>query len=112
MTVLEMGADDFLRKPFREEQIWEVLERLLGLEFDREAPEDVEVVAEEAELTREAVSMLGPQRISRLREAAEEADLDRAADELDQAEADHPDLVASLRALLDVYDYNQILDLL
>jgi CheY-like chemotaxis protein len=107
-SVLESGANDFLRKPFREEQIWEVLERLLGLEFSRESVQEVEVVKQEVKLTVEAVTVLGPQLIGGMRAATAALDFEVLQELFDEVAITDPGFVRSLRQLLRECDYEAL----
>jgi signal transduction histidine kinase/FixJ family two-component response regulator len=66
---LQSGADQFITKPYREDEIWNALERHLGLCFVREAPPPTSVRA--PVLTRAQVEALGTETVSLLRNAVE-----------------------------------------
>ena len=78
----------------------------------RETIKPVEAATTGVDLTPEAVSALGPELVSRLREAVVGADLDTAVAVLNKAQDGHPDVVAALRVLVVAYDYDQLLELL
>ena len=104
--VLAAGCDDFLRKPFQEGQIFQLLEKHLGVEFMYEELEptpkgeskilDEQQVTLPAELRENLLASLlyhDPQRI----EASIAA-----------LETDYPDLAAHLHNLAKEFQYNQI----
>ncbi len=104
------GADAFIMKPLQEERIWKVLEWLLDMKFVREmelADEQVQA----RKFTREDLAGLGTDTVTALFEAIESADIGAASGLLDPLEQDHPEVVAHLRAMIDVFDFDGLLEL-
>jgi len=107
-SVLESGANDFIRKPFRHERIWEVLERLLGLEFLKEEPESEAAVESTDALTPEHLAPLPPELISEMRAATAAVDFERLQELFDEVLLTDPAVASSLRQLLRKYDYEAL----
>jgi len=112
-AVLAAGCDDFLRKPYHEQEIYEVLAKHLGLGY---------VYAEEqtGDLPAHAPSELRPGQLAalpaglrnRLCEAAVELDTDRALALIDQVSGHDPAAGHALRELAHKLDYDGLLSLL
>jgi signal transduction histidine kinase/CheY-like chemotaxis protein len=66
-SVLQTGADHFIAKPFRVNEVWAAIERYLGVELVRAAPEIV--APEPNELSRADVAALGSETVRALRDA-------------------------------------------
>ena len=78
---LEIGADDFIGKPFREEELFQKIHAHLGVDYVYEAEGAVAEPEAEAELTPESLAGLPPILVDQMREAVVQADLDGLLDE-------------------------------
>ena len=96
---LDWGCDDFIRKPFRVEEIQDAVQRHLGMGQDAasDAAPDVSLAALPADLR------------ARLREAAIHADIGVLYTLLDEIAADFPPQADMLRAWTDNFAYQDIL---
>ena len=109
--VKKAGADAYIRKPFREDEIFSVLERLLDLDFIRADPKGTP--PEEAALpTPEAVAGLPEALVRAMRQAIEEGDTARLTELIEQVEEIAPAAARMLRALADRYDYETLGEIL
>ncbi|MBN2005372.1 MAG: response regulator [Anaerolineae bacterium] len=110
--ILSNGCDDFLRKPFREAEIFAMLEKHLGVRFIY-AEDEVECQSTppSVELTPEALSALPPAWLAMLHAAAISADVDATQVLLDEACPDHPALVAALSKLVANFRFDVIMTL-
>jgi len=68
-SALSTGANEFIHKPFREDEIWGALERHLGPIFEYAAPGDE--ARAPAPVERAEVLALGPSVLEQLRDAVE-----------------------------------------
>jgi CheY-like chemotaxis protein len=123
--VLSAGCDDFLRKPFKETEIIEMLHKHVGVRFvyEAEGPSEAgghsrEIDAQKpwaeitTSLTPEAFAGIPADVLLRLKDAATEArmiDIDR---EIAEIETHKASLAAALRRLACEFAYDQILVLL
>lgn len=107
--ILSEGCDDFVRKPFREEEICDVLTRHLGVQFIYQDEETTSEIAA-APLTPEQRTLLTEDWRSRARQAAAQADADVLLQLVEELRAAHPDLALALRALLEDFRFDLILD--
>jgi signal transduction histidine kinase/DNA-binding response OmpR family regulator len=109
-SVLAAGANEFIAKPFREDEIWQALERHLSVRLVRE-PRPTES-KRSMTITRDAVAALGAERIAAVREAIELGYVSRIPSILEPLRATHPELVATLSQLADDLEIEQLLRLL
>lgn len=87
--VLSVGCDDFVRKPFKPQEIYDALTKHLGVTFMYE--DDAEVATEEgaeAAIT-EALTQVSPEWISNFHEAANRADAEEMLSLITQIETEH-----------------------
>jgi len=97
-SVLQSGADQFITKPFREDEIWAALEKHLGLAFVREAPAPP-VSVRSPSLTRADVQALGAETVGALKNAFELGYVARIPAILATAPAGHERAVRELSRL-------------
>jgi CheY-like chemotaxis protein len=113
---LEVGASDFLSKPFREAELFAKIQSLLGVEYTY-AEDALEVPASgedstAGELTTEAVAVLPAQLINELHAATIDADRDRLLELIGVAESHDAQVGQGLRRLAQRFDYQSLLSLL
>ncbi|BCB25435.1 hypothetical protein SKTS_03210 [Sulfurimicrobium lacus] len=109
---LEAGADDFMRKPVRKEELYAVLEKQLGIHFAREIEAPRDGGQKTAELTAADLASLSAEARARLTEAVRELNPAKIAAELDQIRLENPELAARLLALAENMQYRQFWQLL
>ena len=109
--VKKAGADAYIRKPFREDEIFSALERLLDLDFLRADPKDT--LSEEAALpTPEAVAGLPEALVRTMLQALEEGDTALLTELIEQVDQIAPAVARMLCALADRYDYETLGEIL
>jgi len=108
--ILEAGCDDFIRKPFRQELIFQKLEEYLGVEFVRAAPVSPEPVAQEVALgdLQSQVQRQDPQWQEHLRQAAAAADGEWILQLLEPIRPDYPELVTNLEGWVQEFRFDQV----
>ncbi|MCZ6636239.1 MAG: response regulator [bacterium] len=108
------GCNDFVRKPFREEEIFDAMAKHLGVRFVYEA--ESRPAALEAEmpgtLTPEALSVVPIDRIRALYQAVVRADQELVFDLLSQIEVEHADLARALKDLVHDFRFDEIIQLI
>ena len=113
---MDVGANDFLGKPFREAELFAKIKSQLGVEYTyaEESPDEQAsgAVASADELTAEAVASLPVSLISELHAATIDADLDRLLELISVAETHDANLGRGLRVLAQRFDYRSLLGLL
>ncbi|MBA5607797.1 response regulator [Duganella sp. FT3S] len=106
---LAAGADDFLRKPVEQEALFQVLERLLGVVFERR-PRAADGPAAPAAPAATAAQMarLPASVRAALRGALRELNQPKVLDILAPYRAGHGPLVEAVAAMLQQYQYRQL----
>jgi signal transduction histidine kinase/DNA-binding response OmpR family regulator len=109
--ILSGGCDDFVRKPFVEDEIFEKLEKHLGIAFiAEEAAKGVE--PEGRPLTAEDITALPAEWREGFRKATIEADYAHLRRMLDELRKTNPEAARSLSPLVDGFQYERILSML
>lgn len=109
--IIEAGASDFLRKPFREEELLEKVAALLAAEFEYEGEEAPAAAPGEPlsdQAWAEALALLSAQMRAELMAAARELDRGRVLSLVGEVGAVAPALAARLRAHADGYRFDLI----
>jgi CheY-like chemotaxis protein len=108
--VLESGCDDFLRKPYSENDIYELLLKHLNVKF---IYEDLipSVSIERARLTPTDLVGLPDGWLVELRQAAARGRAQELLNLVDQIEGGHHRLAGALRAMVDSYEFKRIVEL-
>lgn len=115
--ILAEGCDDFVRKPFREAEIYDILAQHLGVRFiydlaQAEEPTLPVHVGGGHELNPAALAQSSPEWIARLKQATIDADRDLILALIDQIRPHDPVLAEGLVALANNFDHDQILSLI
>jgi CheY-like chemotaxis protein len=109
--LMEVGADDFLGKPFREAKLFQKIHAHVGVEYvyaddpAGAAPEDA------AELTPGSLAGWPPALVDGMRDAVITADLDQLLAKIQDVEARDPATAHGLRRLAEGFQYQKLLDL-
>ena len=113
--VLAGGADDFIGKPFREEELFQKIHAHAGVEFlyaDEPASTAQPLgTRDAAELTGESLAGVPRDVIQKMREAVIRADLDDLLAKIQEIETHEPRIAQGLRRLADHFEYQKLLDL-
>ena len=111
-VVLSAGCEGFIRKPFREGEIFEAMADHLGVRFvyDREAEPELERSAQMA-LTREALSGVSAVWTAEVHRAATQADGEMIHSLVGEIEGEHEAVASALRDLADTFRFDKIMDL-
>ncbi len=113
---LAAGADDFLTKPFREDVLFEKIERLLGVAFElsEETPsgKDPGLPAGARAPIPAALAALPVGFRRGLRDAVVKADYDLMIGMVNEIDGRDKPVALELRGLVERYEYNTLLNLL
>ena len=115
-AILAAGCDDFMRKPFKEQEIFEKIAEHLGAQFltheesassDRLQP----AALPKRDLTPEALTVMPVSWIEQLAQAALEGRSNSLNDLIESIPDAHSELAAALTHLVDNFEYETLLDL-
>ncbi|MEG3858006.1 response regulator [Microcoleus sp. herbarium12] len=116
---LLVGCDDFISKPFRKTDIFDILHKHLGVQYlysdstesiragDRGDRSDSQSNAALAYLPK-----LPPEWIDNMKQVIRSADFDLIARKIEEIKDTYPELAAILQGHLDNFDYQKILNLI
>ncbi len=109
--LMEIGADDFIGKPFREAELFQKIQTHTGVAYQY-AEDPTEAPMETANLTHESLALWPRDLIHSMREAVITADLDLLLAKIQEVETRDPQVSQALRRLADNFEYQKLLDLL
>ena len=114
-VVMEAGCDDFMRKPFRETEIFEMMSTHIGVNYvyeEERKTDEPEGIPSGEVLTAEAIKALPGEWVARLEEALLEGDLDSMASVTEEISSQNAPLAAALKTCLDNFEFDKVLSLL
>jgi len=109
--LMEIGADDFISKPFRDVELFQKIHAHLGVEYVYAEPPIPQSGEEAAELTPESLANLPDELIEPMREAVITADLDELLAKIQDVETRDPRIAHGLRRLAEDFQYEKLLEL-
>jgi signal transduction histidine kinase/CheY-like chemotaxis protein len=108
--IIECGCDDFVSKPFQENEIFEVLRKHLGVRFvydDEKIPEGKDKKpSARVELTPDSLKALPDQLRSELKKAVDTTDFDTSMDIVNRIRKEHTSLAEALEKLINSYQFD------
>lgn len=113
--ILSVGCDDFIRKPFRENVLFDAIARYLGVRYLYEAQEQSsmsETFISPSALTREALDIMPTEWVQELYQAAVSMDDQRIMELSEQIPQSQTTLASTLRNLVDNFRLDVIIDCL
>jgi len=110
--LMDIGADDFLSKPFREAELFQKIHNHVGVQYVYADQPDVTVGEVAADLAPDSLAGWPPEIIDPMREAVMTADLDQLLSRIQELEARDPRIGMALRSLAESFQYQKLLDLL
>ncbi|MGD9223574.1 MAG: ATP-binding protein, partial [Desulfobacteraceae bacterium] len=112
-VILAAGCDDFVRKPSREQEIFEVMAKHLGLKYVyEEAREDSEPVESNVVLRQEHLATLPSDLRGQLHQAVAELDRKRSLELIEKVKTIDAHTARGLEALVRKLAFEPVLDLL
>ncbi|NEO57337.1 MAG: response regulator [Okeania sp. SIO3B5] len=111
-VILSAGCDALMRKPFREEDIFEAMHKHIGVEFIYEEVQEKEIKLTGEILTRENLATLPEEWQRRLEDAIVNSDRKTINGILEKISLEHEELAEALQTSLYNFEYEKILALL
>ncbi|CAN5891712.1 hypothetical protein BH23PLA1_BH23PLA1_14160 [soil metagenome] len=108
--LMEIGADDFVGKPFRELELFQKIHAHVGVEYLYAEDPTATAHEEAAELTPESLSGWPQELIGPMREAVIMADLDELLARIQEVETRDPRIAQELRRLAEGFEYQKLID--
>jgi len=112
IEILEAGCDDFIRKPYRDTEIFGALSKQLGVRFLYDEKEAPAAATEEGELDEEQLKKITPELIENLREAAVLLDTQRCLKVAGMISDHNHELGEHLRRMVEDLKYKEMLTVL
>jgi PAS domain S-box-containing protein len=109
--LMDIGADDFISKPFREVELFQKIHTHIGVEYVYAEHSPAAIPEETTELTPQSLAGLPQDLIDPMRDAVITADLDQLLAKIQDVEARDPRTAKALRGLAEGYQYQKLLDL-
>jgi CheY-like chemotaxis protein len=110
--ILAAGCDDVVRKPFREQEIFEAMARELGVEYVYRDRPEAPAQPEGMELSAEMLAELPPELLQELQETTLALDREATLAVIERIEEYAPETAASLNALVQNFQMGRIRELL
>jgi two-component system sensor histidine kinase/response regulator len=116
-SILAAGCDDFVRKPFREQVIFEKMAEYLGVQYAYEQNTDSQGIQEQTSrgdrknLTSDDLAVMPADWVTQLHQASLEVDADRILQLIEQIPATHLALAEGLTDLVRRFCFDEILEL-
>ena len=110
-ALMEIGADDFLSKPFRDVDLFQKIHAHLGVEYVYAEQPTAAAQEEAADLTPESLEGWPQDIIHAMHDAVITADLDHLLAKIQEVEARDPRIAQGLRRLAEGFQYQKLLDL-
>ncbi len=105
-AVLAAGCDDFMRKPFREADIFTIMQKYLGVRYIYEAVPNINPVPTSEILAD--LTLLSPDWLADFHHAAVRANGQTILNLITQIESDYPALALSLQGLVDNFQFDKL----
>jgi CheY-like chemotaxis protein len=112
-VILSTGCDDFIRKPFREADIFDALRKHLGVSFvyDETPALPTSTQIDTDAITPDAIAALPTELVANLHQAIIDGDKDLILTLIDQIRYSNKPLANALAALVNNFRYKQLLNL-
>jgi signal transduction histidine kinase/CheY-like chemotaxis protein len=112
-NVLAVGCDDFLRKPFKDTDIFEFMHKHIGVRYVYEEMTDITPVLTTQEiLTPEALAALPKELLTQLQEAAIMLDMEETQVLISQIRSHNENIANALEQLTKEFQYDRLQDLI
>jgi CheY-like chemotaxis protein len=114
-VVLSAGCDDFMRKPFREEEIFNAMQKHLGVRYVYEDSQEDDSANQEEEkdaFTVEAIAQLPPELVVNLERSLIQGDLDLVETIIEEISGHNANLAKAIKTHANNFNFDAILNLI
>lgn len=113
-VILSSGCDDFVRKPFREADIFETISKHLGVRYIYDEPNELlsKKAGKHNALTTSVLAILPTELLDNLKEAATCLDMDKVERIIEEIRTHNSTLADGLATLSSEFKYDEILNLI
>jgi len=113
-VIISAGCDDFIRKPFREENIFDAMQKLIGVQFIWEPLTPAPVVSETDVnvLTKAAFASLPAELVANSYQAISNLDIEVMQKKISQIGELNQPLAEAIATCMKNFQYEQLLDLM
>jgi CheY-like chemotaxis protein len=107
-VVLAAGCDAFLRKPFQQVEVFDLMHKYLGVRYVYAETEDSSQQKPEQAITAHNLSVLPIEVLDQLEQAAKYNNISLMNTLIQQIRQDHPALADGLAKLAEAFEYEKI----
>lgn len=113
-VILSSGCDDFVRKPFRETDIFETISKHLGVRYIYDEPTELlsKNAGKQKALTTSALAIIPTELLANLKEAATCLDMDKVEKIIEEIRTHNSTLADGFATLSSEFKYDEILNLI
>ncbi|NEP14374.1 MAG: response regulator, partial [Symploca sp. SIO2C1] len=114
-VILSAGCDDFMRKPFREADIFATMHKHIGVRYVYEEQEQSDSLKDKGNqnvLSASAIANLPREWVVNFEQAVLQGDLELGASSIELIRSQNPQLADALQSCLDNFEYDKILMLI
>jgi len=113
-VILSSGCDDFVRKPFREADIFETISKHLGVRYIYDEPTELlsKKAGKHKALTTSVLAILPTELLANLKEAATCLDMDKVERIIEEIRTHNSTIADGLATLSSEFKYDEILNLI
>jgi len=112
-SIMEAGCDDVVHKPFKAHEVFDAMERLLGVRYTYEDQSEVLLQRAPTEgLTAEMLTGLSDDQRRALMQAAKILDVTATEEAIERISTEFPDIAKGLNQLVQKFCFDEILELL
>ncbi len=108
--VMATGVDDFLRKPFREADLFTIIRSLTGIEYQYEETIE-EFKTEEVKLNRDSLSVIPEEIFKKFKEHVIMGDMATLSELTDEVDKYSSDIADDLRQLIKQFEFERLTEL-
>jgi CheY-like chemotaxis protein len=110
--VFESGVDGFIRKPFKDYELFDAIEVFLSVEYIYDKEPDHPELKEKKNITPEGLAIIPKELVDQMRVATVNADFDTLLELIAEVEKTSPQLAGQLSDLANNFEYDALLKMM